>query len=180
MPLPRLILLEHLHSLGWPGLAGAVLLLAASVHGLGWVLPATHNRNQVRDETTKVAAQLARLPGGGTSTEHVEPPRTLYQTLTPESAVSTAIERIYAAAAAERISLDRGEYAHAAIANTRLARYQIVLPVKADYGRLRRFVAASLADVPGLNLDDISLQRKNIGAADVEARLQFSLYLVRP
>lgn len=181
MPLPKLILREHLYRLGWPGLAGVVLLLAGAVYGLGWIMPASQHRDQVRERAVRAAAQLNRPPDQGAVQQNTEPSeRTIYQRLTAEDAVSTSIERIYAAAAAEQIALDRGEYAHTAVANTRLARYQIVLPVKADYGRIRRFMATALTDVPGLTLDDLSLQRKNIGEAEVEARVQFSLYLVRP
>jgi len=181
MAVPRLILLEGLRRLGRPGLAGAMLLLAGLVAGGGWVLPAARERDQTREQVTRAEARLARVPTGQAAPPSAEQRRAaFYQALPAEAKVSHSIERLYAAAAAERISLERGEYTQVAIANTRLARYQIVLPVEADYGQIRRFLAAALADVRGLHLDDISLQRPHIGVADVEARLQFSLYLVRP
>lgn len=181
MPVPRLILLESLHRLGWPGMAAAALVLAGLVYGLGWVLPASQHRDQVQARAAQAQARWVRIPANQPAPQTAaQRHQSFYQTLTAQDAVSAAIERLYAAAAAERISLERGEYAQAAIGSTRLVRYQIVLPLQADYGQIRRFVDTATADVPGLHLDDISLQRKNIAETQLEARLQFSLYLARP
>lgn len=180
MAFPRLILREKMHRLGRPGLVAAALWLAGLAYGLGWVLPASQQRDQVQAQLAQAEARWERVPAGQAAPQTAaQRDQSFYQALTAQDAVSAAIERLYAAAAAEQISLERGEYAQAAIASTRLVRYQIVLPLQADYGQIRRFVDSSTADVAGLRLDDISLQRKDIAQTQLEARLQFSLYLAR-
>lgn len=184
MALHRLILIEGLSRLGWPGLAGTVLLVAGLVAGAAWVWPTAQERNQEQARRVQAAARLARLTPDANGHLHVEPTAeqrraAFYQALPSEANISASIGQIYAAAAAERLSLERGAYTLAPVPRTRLVRYQIVLPVQADYGRIRRFLVAAQAQVPGLHLDDLGLQRQQIGEAAVEAKLQLSLYLVR-
>ena len=181
MALHRLILMENLHRLGWPGLVGTVLLLAGLAAGAVWVWPAVQARNQELASKARAESRLARLPPPGVNTApNVEQRRAaFYQALPSETKVGAAIGQIYAAAAAEQLSLERGAYTLAPVPKTRLVRYQIVLPVQADYGRIRRFLATAQSQVPGLHLDDLSLQRQHIGEPAVEVRLQLSLYLVR-
>lgn len=179
---PELILRESLQRLGWPGRAGAAALLAALVYGLGGILPAAQQHAQVRAALAQAEQGRPGAQAGAPFDAPTDQQRhqALLQALTAQDAVGAAIERLYAAAAAERISLERGEYVQAPVAHTRLVRYQIVLPLQADYGQIQRFVQVATASVAGLHLGDISLQRKSIGETQLEARLQFFLYLARP
>lgn len=182
MAVHRLILRENIRALGWPGLVGAAALLASLAFALGGTLPASQERDAVRQRAAQAVALEARAARG----EQVVPPtadglRTaLYRDFPQQAEVTRWIERIYAAAAAERLSLAHGEYVLSAVADTRLQRYQITLPVRADYGQIRRFLAAAQAAVPRLQLDELSLQRQEIGDAQVDARIRLSLYLARP
>ena len=55
--------------------------------------------------------------------------------------------------------------------------YQMTLPVRGDYPRLRGFVDAALTEIPCLALEDIDFKRDAIGATDAEARLRFVFFL---
>lgn len=55
-------------------------------------------------------------------------------------------------------------------------RYRIRFPVKADYARIRRFVAALAADMPHLALDGINCTRENTAAALLTCDLVFSAF----
>jgi Tfp pilus assembly protein PilO len=182
MAVHKLIVIETLRSLGKPGLAGALLLLASLAYALAAVLPAQHELARVQQQATRAEAALAGVRSGRDA-----PPLTMekrrdafYRALPAQGDVTQWIERIYDAAAAEQLSLGRGEYAQTAIADTRLVRYRIVLPIHGGYRQIRRFIATAQTDVPSLSLDDISLQRQSVAEAEIEARIQFSLYLVKP
>jgi Tfp pilus assembly protein PilO len=177
---PRLIIIESIRALGWPGLLGAALLLAGLVAGLGVLMPANQERQQASLRAAKAKNIQARVANGELATpETPESMRTaFYRDFPAQGEVTRWIERIYDAAAGEQLSLARGEYALTPLAGTRLTRYQISLPVRGDYERIRRFINAALAAVPSLALDDLSLQRQEIGDAQVEARIRLSLYLV--
>jgi hypothetical protein len=90
-----------------------------------------------------------------------------------------AIDKIYALAAQERITLSRGEYSLGVDPKTHLARYQILLPVRGSYPQLRRFLHALLGQLPAVVLEDVELQRKNIADTDLTGRIRMTLYLSR-
>jgi YgiT-type zinc finger domain-containing protein len=102
-----------------------------------------------------------------------------YNGLPATTEVTQYVERIYAAANAEKLSLMHGEYTGADLPAAGLVRYKITLPLKGSYSQIRRFIAESQKTVPGLALDDVAVSRQSIGEAQVEARVQLSLFLAR-
>ena len=183
MTVAKLILHEHLQALGWPGLAGAGALLCSLIYGAAVLLPAEKQQQRTRLQAIQAQVVAARRPLLNEAVPTPTPRREqqmFYQDFAAQTDVTHWIERIYATAAATRLSLARGEYALAAVADTRLSRYQISLPVQGDYARIRRFIAATLAAVPNLSLDELTLERQDIGDSQVVGRLRFSLYLARP
>lgn len=87
------------------------------------------------------------------------------------------MEKIYAAAAKFNLNLDQGDYQLVQERDLKLARYEMVLPVRGDYVQIRKFVALALSEVPTLALDGISLTRQNITDPTVDAQLRMTLYL---
>ena len=63
--------------------------------------------------------------------------------------------------------------------DTALARYQILLPVRATYPQLRRFLASAMGELPALGLEDLDLQRKQVADTELEGRIRMTLYLSR-
>jgi Tfp pilus assembly protein PilO len=176
----RLVATEFLLRLGWPGAVGLVLLVAAVGYATATLLPAQRDLASLRDRAARAERQAAARSAP------VPPPlsaadrrREFFAALPAQDEVTQVIERIYVAAAAEHLSLLHGEYTGADLPATGLVRYQIVLPLQGSYGQVRRFAAAAAAAVPGLVLDDLSLQRQHVGEAQVEARAQLSLFLVK-
>lgn len=183
MNVPKLILLEHVQALGWPGLAGAGALLCSLIYGAAVLLPAEKQQQRTRLQAIQAQVAAARSPQAINLAAPPTPQREqekFYQDFAAQTDVTRWIERIYATATATRLSLARGEYALAPVADTRLSRYQITLPVQGDYTRIRRFIAATLSAVPNLSLDELTLERKDIGDSQVVGHLRFSLYLARP
>lgn len=182
MRVPKLILLEQLHGLGWPGLAGGALVLASVAYGVAVLRPAAQQHQAARQQVAEAEALQARRDSGDAPAPQspAEERAAFYRQFPAQADATRWIERIYRAAAAEKLALTRGEYVLVPVPDSGLWRYQITLPVRGSYGHIRRFIAATLAGVPNLQLDDLSLQRQNIGDNEVEGRIRLSLFLVRP
>ena len=181
MRIPRLIIAERLLALRWPGAIGALLLVAGAGYGGGVLLPerdylAAHELKVARAER-KAAAVRSGLEAAPLSPAQRR--ERFFNGLRGTTEVTQAVEQIYAAAEAEKLSLMHGEYTGAELPAADLVRYKITLPLKGTYGQVRRFVGTSLQTVPGLTLDDLALQRPNIGDGVVDARVQMSLFLAR-
>ena len=181
MRIPKLIIAERLLALRWPGAVGALLLAAGAAYGALVLLPA---RDQLAANEVKVAraerkAAAVRSGAEAAPLSPVQRRERFYGALASTTEITQSVDRIYAAASAEKLSLMHGEYTGADLPTAGLVRYKITLPLKGSYGQIRRFVSEATKTVPGLTLDDVTLQRPNIGDAQVEARVQLSLFLAR-
>jgi len=181
MRIPRLIVHEYLQGLGIPGLAGLALLLVATAWALGALLPGWQSLQHLSQQTQEASAYLAKVEDGSIAPP-VVPQRQLddfRNKLPAQPQATVAIDRIYALAAQEHITLARGEYALGVDPKTHLARYQILLPVRGSYPQLRRFLHALLGQLPAVVVEDLELQRKKIGDTDLNGRIRMTLYLSR-
>lgn len=181
MRIPRLIVHEYLQGLGVPGLAGAAMLLLALGYGLLGLMPHWQSLQQLSVQTQEAREYLARVEEGSIAAP-VVPQRQLddFRSKLPAQPQATvAIDRIYALAAQERITLARGEYSLGVDPKTHLARYQILLPVRGSYPQLRRFLHALLGQLPAVVVEDVEFQRKKIADTDLTGRIRLTLYLSR-
>ncbi|VVN38576.1 GspMb/PilO family protein [Pseudomonas fluorescens] len=181
MRIPRLIVHEYLQGLGIPGLAGLALLLVATAWALGGLLPGWQSLQHLSLQTREASAYLAKVEDGSIAPP-VVPQRQLddfRNKLPAQPQATVAIDRIYALAAQEHITLARGEYALGVDPKTHLARYQILLPVRGSYPQLRRFLHVLLGQLPAVVVEDLELQRKKIGDTDLNGRIRMTLYLSR-
>jgi len=181
MRIPRLIVHEYLQGLGVPGLLGAGLLLVATLYAVAGLLPAWHSLQQLEQQTRDASEYLARVEDGSLAAP-VVPQRQLddFRSKLPSQPLATvAIDRIYALAAQEHITLARGEYALGIDPKTHLARYQILLPVRGSYPQLRRFLHALLGQLPAVVVEDVEFQRKKIADTELTGRIRMTLYLSR-
>lgn len=181
MRIPRLIVHEYLQGLGVPGLAGMAMLLLALVYGLAGLMPHWQSLQQLSVQTQEAREYLAKVEEGSVAAP-VVPQRQLddFRSKLPAQPQATvAIDKIYALAAQERITLARGEYALGIDPKTHLARYQILLPVRGSYPQLRRFLHALLGQLPAVVVEDVEFQRKKIADTDLTGRIRLTLYLSR-
>lgn len=181
MQIHKLIVHEYLQGLGVPGLAGMAMLVLALSYGLVGLLPNWESLQSLSQQTREATEYLAKVEDGSVAAP-VVPQRQLddFRSKLPSQPQATvAIDKIYALAAQERITLSRGEYSLGVDPKTQLARYQILLPVRGSYPQLRRFLHALLGQLPAVVLEDVELQRKNIADTDLTGRIRMTLYLSR-
>jgi hypothetical protein len=87
------------------------------------------------------------------------------------------VAHLFDAADATGVTLDKAEYKPARDTAGRFETYTIVLPVKGDYARLRRFCEKVLLDIPYAALDDMRFKRGSASDPAVEASLRFTVFL---
>lgn len=182
MPLPRLIVHEQILRLGLPGLAGVLLLIACSVYWVAGLGPGQQAVAELQARVERAQLRQQRIASGLEPAPPVAPRNqleTFHRDLPEQLEATTAIDRIYALAGRERITLAHGTYTLGVDKRSKLASYRIVLPVSGSYPQLRRFLQALLDEVPGLVLEDAGLQRRQIGDSQLTGQLRMTLYLSR-
>jgi hypothetical protein len=74
----------------------------------------------------------------------------------------------------QQVQLLRGDYVAGRQSETRLATYDVVLPVRARYAAIRAFVASVLNELPHASLVDLRMERASGDLLD--ARVHLTLF----
>ncbi len=170
----RFVLYRH----GWPLLLGLVMLVAAVLLQQLGVARAELQAADMRRAQLVLQKQLAaptaapQLSAG--------PLDTLRLRLPDASSVLATVSRLHDGAREHQVELAKGEYRLTQDGRTRLLRYQITLPLRASYPQLRSWLASVMNAMPTLSLDELSLQRDDVGEARLDARVRLTLHLQAP
>lgn len=162
----------YLGRLGRVGMAGAVLIVGSLVYDAAVVRPreAALEARLIRNAAARRAeAQRARAATEADASLARQP------TLAP--AAAAALRRLFSAADKAGLELAQGEYRLTEVKEAHLRRYQLSLPVAGGYPEIRAFVVQALNADPALALAAIQLRRERIESPDLEALLNFTLYL---
>jgi hypothetical protein len=76
-----------------------------------------------------------------------------------------------------KVELSRSDYRLMQEQDSKLARYEMILPIHGSYPQIRAFIADMLETIPAIALIDIALKRENIKSGKLDARLSVNLYL---
>lgn len=163
--------------LAWPGLLGLALLLLAVGVFLYQVQPKTTRLEQLKQNSVSLKLRIDQVAKSGIPETSDQDELNKFYGFFTGTSLSEWLNKLYAAAAAQQLVLEQGEYRVIPSKNGKLARYQITLPVKGNYLQIRKFVAQALTDVPIAALEEISFKRETIGATDVETRIKLTLFL---
>lgn len=156
--------------------AVGVAFVFAVIFFLVAVLPAQKERDRARrlyqqeerDQELEMRRQAASQAAGDRLALPIMPSgRTLPQWLS----------RMFAIARELNVVLDIGEYRYSHGKDEPFGRYQIEVPMNADYPTLRVFLAKVMNEMPFIALDDLSISRGEVSGAVVEARVKMTLFL---
>ena len=169
---------EKVEAIGRAGVVGVALLVFAVTLYATAVAPLEQERAARRAEAERMQQRL-QMSGSPTGAKGslAEQLATFYAFFPPPQSSPDWLGKIHAAAKAKGLVLQSGEYKLERSADSRLARYQITLPVAGSYAQLRGFVGQVLADVPAAALEEITLRRENVSSPRLEARIRLTLYL---
>lgn len=165
--------------LGIPGLAGIMLVVASLAVLIVWILPGDAQLKRATIELNDLQnRRKLELVNPVKRTLPMESSLTLfYKTFPPEQSAVNQLEKIYKSADSESLLLSQGEYKLTKEKEGHLESYQITLPVKGSYVQIRKFIAKVMNSVPTAALDGISFRRESIGGTELEAKIQFSIFL---
>ena len=99
------------------------------------------------------------------------------QTLGDKRALGSMVGTVFELAEKHGLTLSQAEYKLELDKAGGFHVYQMRLPVRGTYPRLRGFVDATLARIACAALDDVDFKREGIAATEVEARLRFLFYV---
>ncbi len=163
-----------LRALGWPGMAGiGVLVACASACWSAW-LPLAGRLEAAQARQQELARASVRPAGQAQLPAQLE---AFYRRFPARRELPAELEKIFAAAAAQGISLDKAEYRSSRAVSGRLNRIQITLPVSGEYPKIRLFLATVRQTVPTAAIAAVTLARKGIADPAVEAQIRLLLFV---
>lgn len=183
---PTLYFELWLRRAGWPAVAGILLLVAGAFAHAYW-LPAQSQRiTRLQAEYRRVIARVV-APAPKAEPVSSTPGVLLAQrqaafnaTLSPRAQAPALIKTVFAQAQKSGLVLSQAEYRLVPDKTGGFAAYQMTLPVKGPYLKLREFIDNVLVEVPSVALEDVSFKRDGIGAVAAEAKLRLVFFLKEP
>lgn len=160
--------------LGWAGALGAALV-AGSLAYDATVVRAREARLEEQLQRNDAARRAAEAEAAAREATRAEPASAGKPELAPEAVA--ALHGVFDAAAESGLELAQGEYRLTEVREAGLRSYQLSLPVAGSYADIRAFIAQALNADPALALTAIQLRRERIEEVEVEAMINFTLYL---
>lgn len=158
---------------GWWVLAVIAAFLAA-VFWFFMVIPAQQNLELSRSHYAELASRQYEKPVAADASPQVS---AVLRSLPSYRGLPQSLSSVFATAREMDVILDIGDYRYVHNHGEAFGRYQIELPVIADYPTIRALVAKLMNDMPYAALDDLSLMREDIDSDLVDARIRLTLFL---
>jgi hypothetical protein len=174
-------LLALRNELGLTGLVAIAVLAAAALFYKGALEPLQARNQRLASELERHAGQAAAGQPAAESSAAGKL-QTFYSYLGRSEAPTDWLAKLYGIGKATGVELQSGNYRTQAAGGKagRIERYEIVLPVTGSYPQLRDFLKRTLAEIPVLSLDQMSLKREARNDGQVQAELRMTLHLVKP
>ena len=167
--------------LGWPcAIAAACLALAAVAMQQGQALAA---RQQQLTAQLAAAARQSLLPASAATPDADSDASSLaafHAYLPAHDSIPEQLKTLLEVAQQSGVTLAKADYKPQEDGNATFLRYQITLPVKAEYAQLQAFIVDALQALPTLTLDSVLFKREQIEAGEIDARIQFILLVKKP
>lgn len=152
----------------------ALLLCATGLAAWAWLLPHRAQQAQLLALPLPVPGTLVSAPPPPSANQNLAG---FYDVLGEKRYAEQQVKVLFDLAAKSSLTLTQGEYKSAYDKASGVSTYQILLPVKGQYGAIWQFAMQSLREMPFAALDEVSFRRDTIADPMVEARLRFTLYL---
>jgi Tfp pilus assembly protein PilO len=165
----RLLALRH--DLGASGLAGLALLALFAAFSVLALEPMEQRHAQLQERLARLAPAAA---GPDTPAEKVA---AVYRFLDKPEQTTDWLAKLHGIATATGVQLRSASY-KTQRAEGRIVRYEILLPVAGGYPQIRDFLKRSLAEMPVLSLDQLSLKKEGRDGA-LQAELRLTLHMVK-
>jgi len=167
---------------GLPGWVAVALLGVCVAMVLGGIAPQRAETHRLLEDSAALEQRIAA------NVDHPAPVQTTPQQqlavflkrFPSEAEMAGAVGPHNAAAKRQGVHLNQAELQFSIEPSGLLARYSIVLPVKADYRALRGFIREAMRELPGLAMEELNLRRSDAKSTVLEAQLSFVLFVAKP
>lgn len=175
----RWMLRRWLRILGRPGVLAIGILVVYPPFYLSAIVPAQERLEVAQRGALSLHEQIRHASEslGGARNTPAEQLAEFYRIFPEERSSPKWLGKLAALARKNGIALNEGEYKVMRDDRVRLMRFQMVLPVKGEYQKIRRFLAALPAEIPIIALENVQFSRQNVGDPGVAAQIKLTLYL---
>ena len=163
--------------LPWQVIAGGSLLLLSLLALLLVVLPQVRALDQLESSVAELRKSMPRHAGKWIAPSPQASLNTFYDFLPPESDTYKLVGKLLDAAATQGIAPEKAEYQLTRLSAAPISRYQVTLPLHAEYVAVRRFMIDVLNTLPNAAITEVSITRDEQAEGMVNARLRFTFYL---
>lgn len=168
--------------LGIFGKIGLGLFVIAGIYFFSAVLPQESDLQKLKEraETLQMQELAKQSPGEMESGKKLSGDQALqafYDFFPTIDSSPFWIRELVQLANKQGVELSSSEYRLVYENDARLARYEMILPVKGRYPQIRAFMADALAAIPAMAISAIAIKRESINSEKLEARLEINLYL---
>lgn len=168
--------------LGVIGKTGLGLIVVTTIYFFSALLPQESDLQRLKEraETLQMQEQAKQNQGEMESGRKLSGDQALqvfYDFFPRVDSSPFWIRELVQLAKKHNVELNSSEYRLVNENDARLARYEMILPVKGRYPQIRAFMAAALEAVPAMAISAIALKRENITSDRLEVRLEINLYL---
>ena len=159
--------------LGWGAALGLAALALAAL--AGWQAEAELQRQRLLGAQIAAARVAKPQPLSDAASDTAAGVAAFYAYLPAHDAIPEQLKQLVAIAAKNGVVLAKADYKAQPEENADFMRYQITLPIKADYAKIQGFLVGALRGLPTLTLDAVLFKRERIESGEVEAQVQFKL-----
>lgn len=168
--------------LGVAGKIGAGLMVVAGIYFFSVVLPQESALQKLKEraETLQMRALSKQAPGDAETGKKMSGDQALqvfYEFFPRIDSSPFWVRELVQLAKKQGVELSSSEYRLVYENDARLARYEMILPVKGRYAQIRAFIADALEAVPAMAISAVAIKRENVTSEKLEARLEINLYL---
>ncbi|MFA6062923.1 MAG: hypothetical protein WC736_10010 [Gallionella sp.] len=168
--------LRALKKLGLTGIVGLGTLVCSAIFYASNQAPLLTNVQSLRSELAESKTH-SRLNVDSISQLPEKQLTAFHQTFLNVKAAPDVLEALHEAAVVQGVTLEQGEYHLLRNGPDKLARYQIVLPIKGDYLHMRKFLSQILTDMRYASIDSVEFQRQKASDTVLDAQVKMTVFL---
>lgn len=160
-----------LDRIGMAGVA-AIGLLAAALFFSSFIVKPLEQKNL---SLTEAATRSGRKADAAQPNQKVA---AVYAYLNKSEVTTDWLAKLHGIGTATGVQLRSASY-KTQPAEGRIVRYEIVLPVSGSYGQIRDFLKRSVAEIPVMSIDQVTLKRDENKGGAIHAEMRLTLHMVK-
>jgi hypothetical protein len=167
--------------LSMTGKAGLGLFVVAIIFFIGVVLPQDREIKVLKQRVEAIKNRSSLQMNGREGTDRRiggdQALKVFYDFFPRIDSSPLWIGELVRVAKTHKVEINSSEFRMSHNDGSRLARYEMILPVSGSYSQIRAFIADALKSIPAMAITGISIKRKNVKSTRLEMGLKVNLYL---